>query len=347
MLAGRHEPEKARPRQRDARRRRPRTPPVPFLARDATCNLPGVVRTPGSAGTCFGYSIRSDIEFHLLRGGVGEPLTVVEHDGRDEPAGEPLLEWFPRPGHDFAARLYAHPDGGEVRFWIDDIGCFSIDPEARRIAAPSAADGARREARLWGLPTALCFITRRDLSIHAAAVEIEGRALLLGAPGGFGKTTLAAACHRSGHRLLSEDMSCCRPSDGTVLPGPALLRVRPDVYERIDLPGTHLLTQDAGRVYLALDPQRRCSADPVPLAAIVTLHLGDRIGVTPIPAAEILPDLWSLNFNLPFDSDRLRAFDGITALAAKVPGYRLERSLRFDNLEEVVDRLAGLAVART
>ena len=56
----------------------------------------------------------------------------------------------------------------------------------------------------------LCFRARGDTALHAAAVEVDGQAVVLGAPGTFGKTTLAAAFHAAGHRLLSEDTTCIR-----------------------------------------------------------------------------------------------------------------------------------------
>ena len=70
--------------------------------------------------------------------------------------------------------------------------------------------GPRREARLFGLPAALCFMTRGDVAVHAAAVDVDGSALLLAAPGRFGKTTLAAAFAGEGFRLLAEDTACYR-----------------------------------------------------------------------------------------------------------------------------------------
>ena len=52
----------------------------------------------------------------------------------------------------------------------------------------------------------LFLVTARDrLPVHAAAVLVKGRALLLAAPGGTGKSTLAYACLRAGWTVLSDD----------------------------------------------------------------------------------------------------------------------------------------------
>jgi len=54
------------------------------------------------------------------------------------------------------------------------------------------------------------------LVIHAAAVEREGRAAILPAPSGGGKSTLCAALINRGWRLLSDELTLVSLADGTV-----------------------------------------------------------------------------------------------------------------------------------
>ena len=58
------------------------------------------------------------------------------------------------------------------------------------------------------------------LIIHAAVLERHGRAVILPAPPGSGKSTLCAALVTRGWRLLSDEMTLVRLDDGTVLPVP-------------------------------------------------------------------------------------------------------------------------------
>jgi HprK-related kinase A len=58
------------------------------------------------------------------------------------------------------------------------------------------------------------------LIIHAAVLERHGRAVILPAPPGSGKSTLCAALVTRGWRLLSDEMTLVRLSDGAVLPLP-------------------------------------------------------------------------------------------------------------------------------
>ena len=71
----------------------------------------------------------------------------------------------------------------------------------------------------WGLNW--CVATRSDryLLVHSAVVEKGGKALLLPAPPGSGKSTLCAALVCRGWRLLSDELAILRP-DGLLAPIP-------------------------------------------------------------------------------------------------------------------------------
>ena len=125
----------------------------------------------------------------------------------------PVLEWLPRPDHPFHARLFQVGDG-DFDVWIDGMGTYRVAPGEPSVTVPADAEPVRREERLWGIPAALCFTRRGDLPLHAAAIEIDGRAVLLAAPGRFGKTTLATAFLARGRRVLAEDLACLRTGDG-------------------------------------------------------------------------------------------------------------------------------------
>lgn len=58
------------------------------------------------------------------------------------------------------------------------------------------------------------------LIVHAAVLERHGRAVLLPAPPGSGKSTLCAALVMRGWRLLSDEMTLVSLDNGTVLPLP-------------------------------------------------------------------------------------------------------------------------------
>jgi HprK-related kinase A len=70
----------------------------------------------------------------------------------------------------------------------------------------------------WGLNWCISGHLHQYLIIHAAAVERGGRALLLPAPPGSGKSTLCAALVSRGWRLLSDELALISPETGNVVP---------------------------------------------------------------------------------------------------------------------------------
>jgi HprK-related kinase A len=72
----------------------------------------------------------------------------------------------------------------------------------------------------WGLNWCVSAHANNYLMIHAAVVEKDGRAAILPAPPGSGKSTLCAALVNRGWRLLSDELTMIRLSDGNIEPLP-------------------------------------------------------------------------------------------------------------------------------
>ena len=292
----------------------------------------------------FGFEVRSGQALRFLRAGGGvEALEIVTApEPRQRPDVQPIAQWD-LAGTGYRERGTLYQRDGYFEFWTTDVGGYRIEPARGRIEIPESKDEILREQRLWGLPTLLCLIYRDDFPLHAAAVEVGDGAVILAAPQRYGKTTLALAFHRRGHRVLSEDLCCCRLRPGAeLLPGPALLRVRPDVYPGSPPPGTHILAARPDRVFLALDPDRRGSSAPVPIKAIIFLRESpDEIRLEGALPSVALADLWSLNFRLQTAEGRARSFRQLTRLVGGLPCWNLYRPLRLANLEPTVDVVAG------
>jgi hypothetical protein len=287
------------------------------------------------SGACYGFAIESQLELAYLREGGGTPLVVAAGNGHGH-EGEAVLEWR----DPFRASLYA--SGPTYRLWVEGLGWYEIDTEQGRILVPDSGQRVLLEERLWGIPLALSFAARGDLPLHAAAVEINGEAVLIAAPGVFGKTTLAAAFASAGHRVLTEDLSCLRFADGAALvPGPAMLRLRRDVVEEIELPPGTVVLDEPLRVHLALDEAARGDCSPVPVRAIVVIRPGAEIELDRVAAPEAIRDLLALSFRLPADDEHRRAFEGVADLVRDVPVWGLVRPDRFAALPAVVAKVVA------
>jgi hypothetical protein len=294
-------------------------------------------------GTCFGFELYSTIPFRCLRNGSGRPLEV-----RDSPTvqvGDPgafVGAWEAGAVPSVFARLYR--DDQVYRLWTRSSGWILIEPQIPRITLPPFDDPARSEENLWNIPIALCLLHRGDLALHAAAIEINGNALMLVAPGGSGKTTLAAAFAQAGYRVLSEDVTCIT-IDGqpAIVPGPAMLRLRPDVMSSVELPHADVLRRLPSRITMALSTEDRGNCSPVPLRGIIMLHTAAaEFRLEQIPAVEAVPAIWPLTFMMPADEWKTFCFTRLVDLVKVVPVWRFERPLKFGTLPETVRRLAVL-----
>ena len=72
----------------------------------------------------------------------------------------------------------------------------------------------------WGLNWCVANHMHNYLILHAAVVERGGRAVLLPAPPGSGKSTLCAALATRGWRLLSDELAIISPGDASLIPLP-------------------------------------------------------------------------------------------------------------------------------
>jgi hypothetical protein len=297
-------------------------------------------------GTCFGFGVHSTIPLACTRDGEGPPLKITTHPYREPPKTVPLIiEWT----DGLAAAPYArlHGDEQELWLWIEHGGWTRIDLRMEaggpEIALPEEEDSAAIEERAWTIPSALCLLHRGDLTLHAAALDVGGRAVLLVAPGGAGKSTLAAAFVQAGHRLLSEDVSCVRPGGPpSVIPGPAMLRLRPDVLSHIALPDAQVIRRLRTRVTFAVDQSHRGGCAPVPLAGIFLLEAPGESSVgAQIPPADCIRLLWPMAFRLPVGDSTARCFTHLADLAAAVPVRSFARPRNLEDLPRAVAELTA------
>jgi hypothetical protein len=72
----------------------------------------------------------------------------------------------------------------------------------------------------WGLNWCVSNRAHQYLMVHSGVVERSGRALLLPAHPGSGKSTLTAGLVHRGFRLLSDEHALIRPEDGRIVPVP-------------------------------------------------------------------------------------------------------------------------------
>jgi HprK-related kinase A len=78
----------------------------------------------------------------------------------------------------------------------------------------------------WGLNWCMYSICHQYLTLHAAVLERNGRALILPAPSGSGKSTLCAGLLFNGWRLLSDELTLICPRERNIVPMPRPVSVK-------------------------------------------------------------------------------------------------------------------------
>jgi len=94
---------------------------------------------------------------------------------------------------------------------------FSVDGRAPHEDMPAAQALPVLE---WGVNLVIALRSHCYLMLHSAVVERHGKAMLLPASPGHGKTTLCAALAHRGWRLLSDEFGLIRPESADLIPVP-------------------------------------------------------------------------------------------------------------------------------
>jgi hypothetical protein len=182
---------------------------------------------------------------------------------------------------------------------------------------PEAADGWADALAIHGLPLAC---TLRGLEpFHAAAVAVDGAALMITGPVTAGKSSLAAALVAAGADLLSDDVVAV-DGDLRAHPGPQRLTLREPEDAAVPEGGR---LRPAGRRNGRARFEAPPASGPAPLRAVYVLGRGADAPIAPLPASGLT--LLAATYNLSVrEPERLqRQLDLAHETAARVPQFRL------------------------
>jgi len=93
---------------------------------------------------------------------------------------------------------------GGIRRWLKPLARFYFDGRPSFIPLPATQAFPMLE---WGINWCVAAHSHNFLIIHAAVIERNGKAIILPAPPGAGKSTLCAALINRGWRLLSDELA--------------------------------------------------------------------------------------------------------------------------------------------
>lgn len=285
-------------------------------------------------GSVFGYEIDSEIPLGRLRAAPGPRGTIRVARGDpgmlDEPAEVIAFDAMPLPaGNGDAIFIIGRvPRGHLVACSI--TGAYRFADEANTVEVDPQGGAEIWEHRLLAVILPLMLSVRGDLALHAAVIEIEGKAALLCGPPRRGKSTLALTFANLGHRVLSEDGAVLdRDGDAwTVWPAAAGARIRA---REAGGPPTKVVQELPG-------------GEPAPLEPGALVLLGERGGDGRAEALKPTDGLVSASAHLMHAGGRdaaARAFAALAGLLGTVPALRVSMPDDLDRLPDAAARLAS------
>lgn len=183
--------------------------------------------------------------------------------------------------HQPALQVWKLAGGVCYHFMYADGVEFVVSGNGDRIGIDWSPSLTLADAMPYLLGPVLAFVlrVRGIVSLHASAVAVDGRALVLMGPMGAGKSTTAATFARAGFAILSDDVVTLihRAGQFVVQPGYPGLRLWPDMAEALlgddgHLP--HIVPSWDKRLLSLTSSQYAFQERPLPVGAIYLL--GDR-----------------------------------------------------------------------
>lgn len=199
----------------------------------------------------------------------------------------------------------------------------------------------------WGLNLVIAMRFHVHLMLHAAVLERGGRALVLPAAPGDGKTTLCAALAHRGWRLFSDEFGLVDPATGEMIPVPrpmplknesiAVLRsFAPEAVLGPVIPNTRKGT--VSHVRPPGESVERAGERAVPAWVVFPRwEAGASLSFEPVGQAEAFMRLATNAFNY-----EMRGEEGFACLRQMVERTRCY-DLVYSNLDEAIERVAKLA----
>jgi hypothetical protein len=185
------------------------------------------------------------------------------------------------------------------------------------------------------------------LVMHANAVAVGGRALVITGESGAGKSTTANELLRRETSMLSDDVTALQmrdDSDIEVVPGGAQTHLTEDSATLLGVTYDESQLQPWRRMKVAIPIHDRMAGGPVPLGAMVVLgtSTAQHMTVRALHGAERFSAWNAALYGPMLDGDHDRVWRVLSAAAETMPVYRVERPAGRWSAHEVADAVCSL-----
>ena len=175
-------------------------------------------------------------------------------------------------------RISESEDGLFICLSYNDGVEFILDREASNlwVNAPDELDVSYIASYMVNQVFGFILRMRGITCLHASGIIVDDQALLISAPSGYGKSTLASFFGSRGHHIITDDISALVELQGRIYvqPGYPRLRLIPETADFLlgkDNP-LSMMAEGWDKLYLPLNDDKFCFAEhPIPVRAIYLL----------------------------------------------------------------------------
>ncbi len=281
----------------------------------------------------YGLAVRSPVPLPAPRWhGAPDVELVARRNGDLTPRAGDDRTWF---------AYHQWGDGSTYLRWRD-LAEFLVGRDGASIGWRALAPGTVEAFRSYLLPQVLSFslLARGREPLHASAVAGPGGAIGFLGDCGTGKSSLAAAFLRAGHRLVTDDLLVLRRRHGgyVVEPGVPRIKLYPTVARRLLGVRRSARRMAPGTTKLVVSlPRAMVVRRPLALHTLYVLARGRSIRVTSMGRSAAFLETLRDAFNTVWlDRSRLvRQFRFARQLASKVRVRRIVYPRRLSAIDEV------------
>ena len=237
---------------------------------------------------------------------------------------------------------------GEALVSLPGIGRFQVR-RGEEIVIEPAAEVAPDQLRVFllNLVFGVLLLQRGELVLHAAVVECGDGCIALAGESGAGKSTIAAALHARGLRVLSDEFCLIRNLPGlgpSVIPGPPYLQVWADALHQLGHDPARLQPVRAGlgKHLLPLGGGHANRALPLRTVHVLSPWNGDAAQSEALSGPDrmdaFIRNTYRFEFLRPMGL-AARHFGQVLQLAEAVPAMRLRRPGSWRGMEQILELL--------
>jgi hypothetical protein len=237
---------------------------------------------------------------------------------------------------------YLKINPNEIILSLEEVGYFEIREGSRINVSPAPnVEDALLSRYVIGTVMALLLYQRGLMVLHASSVNINGTAVaFLGTPGS-GKSSIAAALHKNGHEIITDDVSAIDFKGGKfrVFPGYPQIKLSDDVAKSLGYDMKLSIKLDSQEEKRGYRVNSGLIESPVELRQVYILTKASSQGIERITHHEALIEIIRHSYPTRFaQSEDPEHFLKCVNLVNHLPLYRLNRSSSL----QVLPKLAQL-----